>query len=576
MNKLPFFQKGDSKGLHFFSTDNKLTENVFFIFIALIFLFVVVLFLRLFQLTIVKGNYYRTLSEQNRLREINIEAPRGDIIDRKGFIVAQSLPPNINSEINQELLKNDQKIFSQRIYQNPEVISSIVGYRQIASLEDIKNDHCQYKLKSGDRTGKKGVEKLFDCELRGIPGKKLIEIDARGKYLKTIDVILPQMGAKIQLALDLDLQKKSYELIKDKKAAIVITRPNTGEIITSVSTPGFNSQDFENQINSNIKKYLIDKNNPLFNRVIEGTYPPGSLFKLIVATAGLEEKSIDEKTQIEDTGTIKAGSLSFGNWYFLQYGKTEGIVDIIKAIKRSNDIFFYLVGEKTGVDKIKKWAEIFGLGKKTNIGLDEVGGFIPSIFWKEETLKDHWYTGDTYNLSIGQGYVETTPLQVAMVTDVFANGGYLCKPELLKIRNPKSLPAGRQGEIRNCIKLLISQKTIDLIREGMKQACSTGGTGWPLFDFKIQLNQSKSVKSVKTEKTDSTDNRFQPIQVGCKTGTAESHAKSGMPHAWITAFAPYENPEISVTVLVEEGGQGSDIAGPIARDILKAYFERSQ
>ena len=550
MNKLPFFQKGDSKGLHFFSSNNQLVENAFFIYIVIIFLFLIVLFLRLFQLTIVKGSYYRALSEQNRLREIVIEAPRGKIVDRKGFIIAQNLSPDINQKIEPGLLNNNQKIISKRIYQNPEAIAPFIGYRQIADKNDLKNDTCQYKLQLGSRTGKKGIEKLFDCELRGRSGKKLVEIDAQGQYLKTVDVIPPASGDKIQLALDFELQKKSYELVKKVKAAIVVTNPKTGEILVNISSPSFNSQDFEDNSNNNIKSYLTSKDNPLFNRVTEGTYPPGSLFKLVVATAGLEEKVIDEKTEIEDKGSIKVGAATFGNWYYLQYGKVEGMVDIVKAIRRSNDIFFYKVGEKTGVEKIKKWSDIFGLGKHTEIGLDETEGIIPSTFWKKEVLKENWYLGDTYNLSIGQGYVETTPLQMAIVADVFANGGYLCRPQLLKVGTIHELSIQN-----NCKKLPISQKTIDLIREGMKQACSTGGTGWPLFDFTVRKTK---------------------IQTACKTGTAESHTKSDMPHAWITVFAPFENPEIAVTILIEEGGQGSDVAGPIAKEILKAYFERSQ
>ena len=556
MTKLPYFQKGDSKGLHFFSSNNQLVKNVFFIYIALIFLFLTILFLRLFQLTIVKGNYYRTLSEQNRLREIIIEAPRGEIVDRKGFVIAKNLNPDVNQKIEPGLLNNNQRISSRRIYQSPEAIAPLIGYRQIADVNNLKDDTCQYKLQLGDRTGKKGIEKLFDCQLRGRSGKKLVEIDAQGRYLKTVDVIPPIPGDKIQLALDFELQKKAYELVKNVKAAIIVTNPKTGEILVSISSPSFNSQDCEDNLGNHIQNYLTDKDNPLFNRVMEGTYPPGSIFKLVVATAGLEEKAIDEKTQIEDKGNIKAGATTFSNWYFLQYGKVEGMVDIVKAIKRSNDIFFYKVGEKTGVDKIKKWSDIFGLGKRTGIGLDETEGIIPSIFWKKEVLKENWYLGDTYNLSIGQGYVGTTPLQMAFITDVFANGGYLCKPGLLKVNSRSSeFILSEHSESNGCKKLPISQKTIDLIREGMKQACSIGGTGWPLFDF----------VAGKTK-----------IQTACKTGTAESHAASGMPHAWITAFAPYNNPEISVTVLIEEGGQGSDVAGPIAKEILKAYFERSQ
>ncbi len=556
MTKLPFFQKGDSKGFRFFRGNNQLIENVFFVYIAVIFFFLIVLFLRLFQLTIVKGNYYRNLSEQNRIREINIEAPRGEIIDRKGFIIAQNLNPDINQKI----------ITSKRIYQSPEAIAPFIGYRQIADVNDLKNDRCQYRLQLGDRTGKKGIEKLFDCLLRGQSGKKLVEIDAQGRYLKTVNVIPPKSGDKIQLALDLNLQKKSYELVKNTKAAIIVTNPQTGEILVSVSSPSFNSQDFEDNINSNIQNYLTDKTNPLFNRVTEATYPPGSLFKLVVATAGLEEKAINDKTEIEDKGSIKAGSSTFGNWYFLQYGKVEGMVNVVKAIRRSNDIFFYKTGEKTGVDKIKKWADIFGLGKRTQIGLDEAEGIIPSTFWKKEILKENWYLGDTYNLSIGQGYVGTTPLQTVLVTGVFANGGFLCQPQLLK----QNVKTQNFASLPTCKKLPISQKTIDLIREGMKQACSTGGTGWPLFDFSIRTDLVANSKVVKQGPS------LNKIQVACKTGTAESHVKNGLPHAWITVFAPYENPQIALTVLVEEGGQGSDVAGPIAKEILKAYFERSQ
>ncbi len=561
MTKLPYFQKGDSRGLNFISGNNRLIENSFFLYIGLIFLFLIVLFLRLFQLTIVKGSYYRTLSEENRLREIVIEAPRGEIVDRKGFTIAESQNPNLNQKIEPGLLNSNQKIVSRRIYQSPETIAPLIGYRQIADADDLKNDSCQYRLSLGSRTGKKGIEKLFDCPLRGQQGKKLVEIDAQGKYLKTVNVIPPISGNKIQLALDFELQKKAYELVKNTKAAIVVTNPKIGEILASVSSPTFNSQDFEDGVNKNIQSYLIDKNNPLFNRVTEATYPPGSIFKLVVATAGLEEKVIDEKTEVEDRGSIKAGAATFGNWYFLQYGKVDGMVDVIKAIRRSNDIFFYIIGNKIGVEKIKKWSDIFGLGKHTEIGLDEAEGIIPSTFWKKEVLKENWYLGDTYNLSIGQGYVGTTPLQMAMVSNVFANGGYLCRPQLLKMNlsNNKFI-LNEHSESNGCKKLPISQKNIDLIREGMKQACSPGGTGWPLFNFKVQRSKIKD----------------EEIQVGCKTGTAESHAKSGIPHAWISAFAPYEDPEIAVTIIIEEGGQGSDVAGPIAKEILKTYFERSQ
>ncbi|MDO8609038.1 MAG: penicillin-binding transpeptidase domain-containing protein, partial [bacterium] len=508
MNKLPIFQKIHSGGIRF-DRENDTTHRILLpIFILGIFIIFVLMSLRLFQLTIVKGNYYRRLSEQNRIREIFIEPQRGNIIDRKGFVMVKNIAANIQTNPN-SVNKNDERINSKRIYEAPEAIAPLIGYRQTADPQDFKNDLCTNKLQLGDKIGKKGIEKLYECQLRGKYGKKLVEVDAKGNYIKTLTVLTPINGDTIQLSIDMELQKKAYELIKGKKAVVVAFKPQTGEILAFASSPSYSPQAFEDQDNIQINDYLHDPFNPMFNRVSEGVYPPGSIFKLVVASAALEEKAINEKTQFDDKGITMAGAQSFGNWYFLQYGKTEGLVDIVKAIKRSNDSFFYKTGEAVGPEKIKKWADIFGYGKETFFGLDESEGLIPSPFWKMETLKDRWYTGDTYNFSIGQGYVSATPLQTAYASAVFANKGYLCQPKLLKNEQP------------NCKKLPISQKTFDLIHEGMKEACTTGGTGWPLFDFKVNNK---------------------PIQVACKTGTAESHAKSGIPHAWISAFAPFDSP----------------------------------
>ncbi len=535
MNKLPLFHKGKSGGISFEREKSISTHFFLYLYTFFILLLFIVLVLRLFQLTVVKGNYYRDLSEQNRIREIVIEAKRGKIIDRKGFVITEN--------IDADTKKVTDRLTSHRLYHYPWTIASLIGYRQKADPDDMKNDHCLFKLKVADKVGKKGAEKLYECDLRGRHGKKLIEVDAKGKYLRSLSLLPPKDGKTIQLALDFELQKKAYELIKDKRAAVVGIKPQTGEVLTLVSSPSFNPQDFEDENSTATSFYVKDKDKPLFNRVTEGAYPPGSIFKLILATGALEEKKIDKKTEFEDTGILHAGPLTFGNWYFLQYGKTDGMVDIVKAIRRSNDIFFYKIGDLLTPIKIKNWAETFGYGSKTGIRLEEEEGLIPSEFWKEETYHDRWYLGDTYNLSIGQGYLLVTPLQVTNVTASLANGGYLCKPQLSKDQSSNI-------KNQNCKKLPISQKTLDLVRQGMKEACSSGGTGWPLFDFKPQ--------------------------VGCKTGTAESHGKDTVPHAWFTVFAPYDKPEIALTILVEEAGQGSDIGGPIAKEILKTYFERNQ
>lgn len=535
MNKLPLFHKGRSGGISFESSKRLSSQILLYCYIFLTLFLFSLLALRLFQLTIVKGDYYRRLSEQNRIRELIIEPRRGKIVDRKGFVLAENKLADIK--------KNDERLISSRSYNAPEVIAPLIGYRQKADRFDLKNDGCLYKLKIGDKIGKKGVEKVYECLLRGRQGQKLIEVDAERKYLRTLSLLPPQDGESIQLALDFELQEKAYDLVKNYRAAVVGIKPQTGEVLIFVSSPSFNPQGFENENINQTASYVKDENKPLFNRATEATYPPGSIFKLILAAGALQEKKLDEKTEFEDSGILKAGPLTFGNWYFLQYGKTDGMVNIVKAIRRSNDIFFYKTGDLLTPTKIKTWAEIFGYGKKTGIGFDEAEGLIPSEFWKQETFHDQWYLGDTYNLSIGQGYLLVTPIQVISVTAAMANGGYLCKPQLLRTQNLES-------RIQNCKKLPVSEKTLSLVSEGMKQACSPGGTGWPLFDFKPQ--------------------------VACKTGTAEAKDKNTLPHAWFTVFAPFEKPEIALTILLEESGQGSDVAAPIAKEILKQYFARSQ
>lgn len=550
--KIQVVHRGDLGDVRF-SRGSSIHNVVFlYLFFFLIAAALLVLALRLFQLTIVKGAYYMRLSEENRVREITIEPNRGTILDRKGFVIAQNENGNVASQ--------EARISSRRVYYAGEETAHLVGYRQLADAADIKNDNCVNKLRLGDKVGKKGVEGLYDCQLRGVAGKKLIEVNANGGYLRTITVIPPQKGATIQLALDLDLQKVAYNAIKDRKAAVVGLDPATGELLVFASSPSFDPQKFEDGDRS-LSAYFTDEDKPLFNRVTEGVYPPGSIFKLFVAAGILEDKKMTASDIIEDTGVIKAGPSTFGNWYWLEYGKTEGPVDLVKAIKRSNDIYFYQAGEKLGPEEIKRWAGNFGLNSITNVGLDEAEGMVASPFWKKEVLHENWYTGDTYNMSIGQGYTLLTPLQIARAVLPFANGGKLCDPVILK------------NGTTNCRSVPVSSQTMATIREGMREACATGGTGWTFFDFAVASGPTptpgpRTASASAVPKT--------RIQVGCKTGTAELRGESTNPHAWFTVFAPFDKPTLMLTVLVEEGGQGSDAAGPIAQKIMQAYFERTQ
>lgn len=580
--KLFALERGHQGPLRFTSHQRNYTITILYILIGGILIYFIILALRLFQLTIVKGNYYHGLSEHNRIREIIIEPARGIIMDKNGIIIAQST--------RGDYTQDTERILSKRTYKHPEIISHVIGYRQIADQTDIQNDQCLTKLQPSDKIGKKGAEKLYDCTLRGKNGKKMIEIDATGKLLQTLSVIDPIPGKTITLALDMELQQKAYDAIKGKKAVVVAQRPQTGEILALVSWPAYNPQVFEDNKTTQIQQYLQDENKPLFNRATEGTYPPGSVYKMVVTTAALEEKTITPNTIIEDTGVLEVGPAKYYNWYYLQYGRTDGNVNAVKALQRSNDIYYYKIGDKLGPEKIKSWSEQLGFEKKTGIGIAEATGTIPSPFWKKDVLHEDWYTGDTYNMSIGQGYTLVTPLQINTYTAIYANGGYLCKPQLASI-NGNTDNEDMRDLAPECKKLPISNETIDIIRQGMIKACQPGGTAVPFFDYTIRdpellalvtptpsispTSMASSSGELKKNASDSGKiNIMKPLPVACKTGTAESFGKGSDPHAWFTVFAPIDNPEIVLTVLVEEGGEGSEIAAPLAKEILTAYFEK--
>jgi len=545
--KLPPFTKIDGNINFKPRSTSRASLRAYLIPFGITFIFLIFI-IRLFHITLVKGAYYKFASENNLLTEIAIEGKRGTIFDRKGQVISYS--------------EGEDKKF-RRIYSDGEAFAHILGYRQIASAENLKDDACKEKLRLNDKLGVKGVEKLFECALRPIKGRELIETNAKGKFVKTISKLEPQAGQDITLSIDAELQKRAYEVIvqnlpksnevvdyPSKKISIIGLKPGTGEILIMLSYPTYDPQAFEDNESSAVQGYLKNKEEPLYNRALLGTYPPGSVFKPVIAAAALEEKVITPSDLIEDNGFIEVGANKqrFHNWFYTKYGKTDGMVDMVKGLQRSNDIYFYRLGEKLGESKLKNWSHTFGFGKHTGINLDDSTGLIPSDFWKREKIGEKWYLGDSYNFSIGQGYLLVTPLQLALSATVFAQDGKYCLPQILKISN-KITP--------HCEDLELEKETLATIREGMKKACETGGTGWPFFTFEPVT-------------------KGQRVEVGCKTGTAESRLKSGIPHAWFTIFAPFDKPEISLTVLVEESGDGSNIAAPIAKEILTTYFQRSQ
>lgn len=515
-----------------------------------------ILLIRLFWLQVVQGDYYRSLSDSNRIRTTVIHAPRGVIFDRNGKPLVYNVP-GYREEVNGKTVFFDQasaipllakgdthlEVDSLRQYPLKDAESHVVGYVGEISASQLQSLGQDYK--AGDIVGKAGIEQSYESVLRGLDGQTLIEVDATGKKLRTLGTTDPIPGQNITLTLDSTLQQKVYESMKSvKKGAAIVSKPD-GEILAMVSTPTFDPNLFTmgqhytpnpSDTYQKVSQVLLDGDGqPLLNRAIGGQYPPGSTFKLVTAAAALEEKIIDASFTVDDTGILQLGTFSFANWYFTQYGKTEGLVDVVKAIKRSNDIFFYKVGQMVGVDRLSAFAQKFGLGHMLGIDLrGEATGLVPTKEWKQKVVGDNWYVGDDYHYGIGQGYLLTTPLQVNSWTQAIANGGTLYLPHLLKT-SPHVLQSN-----------LLSSGNFDLIRQGMIEACSTGGVAWPLFNYKIP--------------------------VACKTGTAQHGDDNTLPHAWITLFAPAYHPQVVVTVLAEDSGEGSNVAGPIAKQILDAYF----
>ncbi len=596
-------------------------------FFTILFICFFILLWRLFDLTIVQGHHFRALADGNRTRELIRHAPRGILRDRTGKPLVENVPyyrllkpcennarvdcvTPISREEGDAMVEKGLPAGTfleadyQRRYLYPSIASHLIGYTGEITAKELRDDYFRLRdYRFGDRVGRAGSEAVFEETLRGRDGRELVEVNARGEILRTLGRDKERAGSDVTLALDIALQKVAAESFPaEAKGAVVVSKPTTGEILAMYSSPSYDLSAFAGNIRAeDYEALLANQDQPLFNRAIGGTYPPGSTFKLVTALAALEEGVATVDTAVEDVGVLNVGAFRFANWYFTQYGKTEGRVNIVKAIQRSNDIFFYKIGEWLGITKIVSWARKVGIGKPLGIELaGESGGLMPDPQWKKERFSalfdknarhDEWYLGDTYNVGIGQGYLLATPLQVNAWTNVIANGGKLCRPTIRRVQTGK--PRDPQ-----CKDLGVKQTSTDLVAEGMRLACEPGGTGWPLFDFSIaKLDQLGNGDEL--EGTSSAKRRVR-IPVACKTGTAEFGDPQNRTHAWFTAFAPLKaesasgskkaglpkddalqgdafitgDPEISVTVLVEGAGEGSSVAAPIAKKILEEWFGR--
>lgn len=555
---------------NFSAPQNLINKDVWRTTLILTFLLVIffIIFLRLFHLQIVQGKYMRELADGNRIQIRLIHAPRGVIFDRNGQVLAANSPAFrlideqskksrlITREEALELeVKNDPRaldleVDNVRTYPMGDKLVHVVGYVGEISEDQLKIFQSSgYRI--GDRVGKSGIEAKYEKVLKGIDGGEIIEVDSKGAKLRTIRKNPPIPGQNIYLTIDSDLQEEIYQKTSETLnkvgsccGAVIVMDPGNGQILALVSFPTFDPNIITSgRDEAKILEIFSHSDSPILNRAISGTYPPGSTFKIVSALAGLASGKITPDTTIYDNGVIYLGAFKFSNWYFNQYGKTEGPVNLIKAIKRSNDIYFYHVGQTVGENMLGEWAKKLQLGKKLDIDLpEEVDGLVPNDSWKQKTFATPWYPGDTLHMAIGQGFVLTTPMQILGITSYVAADGKLFKPQLLLSAQPRMILSN-----------LTDVRWVQLVKKGLEEVPKQGGTAWPFFTF--------------------------PIPTAGKTGTAEygdsknEHSSTGYrTHAWYTAYAPADDPKIAMTVLIEGGGEGSSVAAPIVKETFRWYF----
>jgi penicillin-binding protein 2 len=443
-----------------------------------------------------------------------------------------------------------------RAYDYGDLASHLIGYLGEVDENELKQSkESPYRM--GSLIGKYGVEYWWENDLRGVDGGRQIEVDAMGREVRPLGVVEPFPGNNLFLTIDLDLQKTAEEAYKDKNGALIAMDPKTGHILAMVSKPSF--EPFARNVSPDEWKALVENPyHPLTNKGIQGQYPAGSVFKIITAIAGLESGIITPNTQFRCTGAFPFGNRDFRCWK--QGG--HGSLSLHRAIVESCDIYFYQAGLKVGVDLIAHYADAFGLGKLTGISLPhEKAGTVPSNSWKKKRFGVPWYSGETLSFSVGQGYLLTTPLQLLMLISGVANGGKLPLPQVVeKVEDVygntlKEYPPAELGRAN------VSQKTLGIIQEALKGAINEPhGTGSACF--------------------------LKEVKVAGKTGTAQVVAmpedfKRGemnriplkfRDHAWFVAYAPVEDPKISVVVLVEHGGFGASAAAPIAKKVIEQYL----
>lgn len=565
---------------------------------------------RLWYVSVIRYEQFSGLAERNHVRTIPLPAPRGIILDREGRILVENSygfdlalfrdeDPDVEKTIRflgaglglaEESLRERLADSRQQSVYRPVIIQENLSLKDIAYLMARRSEHPELEIfksprrvypygplaahligyvgevsrreleseefarnRPGDLVGKYGIERTYNRRLTGIEGRQRVLVDSRGKSLGELVTEAPIEGEELTLTIDLDLQRAAEDALGEDEGAVVGLDPNNGEILVLASKPGFDPNSFVGRLSvAEWRELLENPQKPLQNRAIQGTFAPGSIFKLVVALAGLERGLVERRSSVFCNGSVTLYGHPFRCWN--PYG--HGRVTVVEAIQHSCNVYFYLLGQKLGIDQLAEFSRRLGLGEPTGVDLPgEAAGLVPSRAWKRRTTGHPWYPGETISVSIGQGPIDVTPIQLAQAVGTLSSGKV---PSLHLVRDfaPVRLPtaAGEQTAF--------TPRNLEAVREGMWRGVNQHGTGFGA--------------------------RVEGLEVCGKTGTVQTigrstRAKLGRsrtakhePHAWFVGFAPCDDPQFVVAVLVQRGGSGGSSAAPIAGRLFHLFESKKQ
>ena len=607
-----------------FQNKSQLISRRMFVLSSLKIVVFISIICRLFYLQISENIKWRSLSDKNRLREWKIAPPRGIIEDYFGNKIAintqvfqlHMIPENVpnleelffrlsriidfNERKKASLIKRLKKrkawepiiisdnlswsefsrlnlflheiqgikpvVSVARKYLDEGSSSHVIGYVSEMSVKDLENSELLRKINiPGLKTGKNGLEKSLNEEMIGEPGLQRFEVNAYGKRIKELKFEQGTAGKNYKTTLDIEVQKLASELLKDKSGSVSVMDIYTGDIIAMVSSPTFDANKFVHGITSKDWQNLInDDKKPLINKTIAGLYPPGSTLKPLVALSALENDVISTKTTRECRGSIEL----YGHTYHCWKEKGHGFVNLREAIKQSCDIYFYEVARRLGVDRLAETANKFGLGNKVlNIFNEEQAGLVPTTQWKLKNIGRGWVLGETLLAGIGQGYFQSTPIQLCLMTAQLANGGHKIKPRI--IYDEQVLRSSTDDQEEKFKKLYRNKENIKFVLDAQ-----FGATYEPMgSSYRSRHVNSAYIFAGKTGTSQTRTITPEERELKLKQKDLPYERRD---HALFTAFAPYKNPRYALSIVIEHGGTGSSAAAPLAKKLIKKVLDRQR